>query len=193
MKRTITVDLGRMLFHIDEEAYQRLEGYLRSWEEHFAGDPAAEEILEDIEGRMAELFRERLKDREQVLTLPLVERVIGIMGDPGEMEEEDPARPVHTEKKRSYRRIYRDPDNRIVGGVCGGLGAYFRIDPILFRILFILLTVAGGSGILLYLILWIIIPEARTTAQKLEMRGEPVNASSIGRKVKEESGKSPNA
>ena len=84
------------------------------------------------------------------------------------------------------KRLYRDPDNRVLGGVCGGLGAYFNNDPLLFRILFIIIFFGMGSGLIIYLILWIAIPEARTTAQKLEMRGEPITIENIKKAVREE-------
>ncbi len=186
MKKTITINLGGMVFHIDEDAYRLLEQYLRSVEVHYSGDPSAPEILEDIETRMAELFSEKTGTRKEVIILADAEEVIRIMGHPENFIEEDPA-PSHQQAGRSrYRRIYRDPDNNILGGVCSGLGAYFNIDPLLFRLVFIGITLLGGAGILLYLILWIIVPEAKTTAQKLEMRGEPVNVSNIGKKVKED-------
>ena len=87
---------------------------------------------------------------------------------------------------KTTKRLYRDPDNRIIGGVCGGLSAYFNTDPILFRILFILISLGMGSGLIIYIILWIAIPEAATTAQRLEMRGEAVTIENIKRAVREE-------
>jgi phage shock protein C len=82
--------------------------------------------------------------------------------------------------------LYRDPDNRIIGGVCAGIGAYWDIDPVIARIIFIALTIAGGMGVLIYLILYIALPAARTTAQKIEMHGEPVNIHNIKESVKNE-------
>ena len=186
MKKTITINLGGMVFHIDEDAYQLLSDYLQSVGNHYVEDSAASEILEDIEARMAELFKERITGSEQVITRSLSEEVIRIMGYPEDfMEDSSPEESFHAHRAH-YRRIYRDPDNRILGGVCSGMGAYFNMDPLVFRVLFLLITLLGGAGILIYLILWIVVPEARTTAQKLEMRGEPVNVSNIGKKVKEE-------
>ncbi len=187
MKKTITINLGGMVFHIDEDAYRELERYLKSLEDFYANDPASSEILEDIEARMAELFRERMSSGGEVITREKAGEVIGILGYPEDFLEEDPSAVYERVRHSRYRRIYRDPDNRVLGGVCGGLGAYFNVDPVIFRILFVVTVFLGGAGILLYLILWIVIPEARTTAQKLEMRGEPVNVSNIGKKVKEES------
>ena len=188
MKKTITINLGGMVFHIDEDAYRLLEEYLRSIGDHYANDPASEEILEDIEARMAELFREKMSPNQEVITREEAQEVIRTMGYPEDFLEEDPSAAYGRRQRIHYRRIYRDPDNRILGGVCGGLGAYFNIDPLVFRLLFIAVTLLGGAGILLYIIFWIIVPEAKTTSQKLEMRGEPVNVSNIGKKVKEEAG-----
>ncbi len=188
MKKTITINLGGMVFHIDEDAYRQLEEYLRSLGDHYANDPASGEILEDIEARMAELFHEKMSPGQEVITLANTQEVIRIMGYPEDFMEEDPSAAYGRRQRTHYRRIYRDPDSRVLGGVCGGLGAYFNIDPLVFRLLFIAVTLLGGAGVLLYIILWIIVPEAKTTAQKLEMRGEPVNVSNIGKKVKEETG-----
>ncbi|HHJ10046.1 MAG TPA: PspC domain-containing protein [Bacteroidetes bacterium] len=186
MKKTITINLGGMVFHIDEDAYQMLHEYLQAVGKHYAEEGASSEILEDIEARMAELFRERITNSGQVITRALTEEIIGIMGYPEDFMEEPSPRESHRIHRTRYRRIYRDPDNRILGGVCGGLGAYFNVDPLVFRILFIAITLVGGAGVLIYLILWIVVPEARTIVQKLEMRGEAVNVSNIGKKVKEE-------
>ncbi len=82
--------------------------------------------------------------------------------------------------------MYRDPDNRILGGVCAGMGAYWGADPLIIRIIFVVATLIFLSGAIIYLILWVVLPEAKTTAQKLEMRGEPVTISNIGKAVKEE-------
>ncbi len=188
MKKTITINLGGLVFHIDEDAYLLLEEYLKRLGDFYSGDMNSSEILEDIEARMADLFRERMTSGQEVITRTNAEEVIGILGYPEDLLEEDPSAVYENVKRTRYRRIYRDPDNSILGGICGGLGAYFRIDPLVFRLLFVGITLLGGAGILLYLILWIVIPEAKTTAQKLEMRGEPVNVSNIGKKVKEESG-----
>ena len=84
--------------------------------------------------------------------------------------------------------MYRDPDTRILGGVCGGMGAYWHIDPIIVRVLFLIALFGFGIGFLLYILLWIVIPVAKTTAQKLEMRGEPVTVENIKRFVREEFG-----
>ena len=183
MKVTVNINLGGYAFNVDEDAYDRLRQYLKSLEKEFSGESSAAEIMADIEGRIAELFKMRLSGYKQVITMKDVEEVMAILGAPvvisgsGTSEEPPP---------RSQRRIYRDPDGRIIGGVCAGLGAYFNWDPLIWRVIFIALVLAGGFGIALYLILWIIVPEAKTTAQKLEMRGNPVTVENIKDSVKQE-------
>lgn len=183
MKMTVTINLGGYVFNIDEDAYERLRQYMKNLEKEFSGESSAAEIMADIEGRIAELFRMRLNSYKQVITMKDVEEVMAILGTPeaisgnGTSDEPPP---------RSQRRIYRDPDRRVFGGVCAGISAYLNWNPLIMRIVFALLILAGGFGLALYLILWIVLPEARTTAQKLEMRGDPVNIENIRESVKKE-------
>ena len=186
MKKTITINLGGMVFNIDDDAYTVLKDYLNRVGKHYERDASASEILEDIESRMSELFRERMGSGREVITRTDVENVISIMGFPEDFVYESGTEEPRQARRTTTRRVYRDPDSRVLGGVCGGLGAYFNIDPLVFRILFLVLFFGAGTGLILYIILWIVIPEAKTTAQKLEMRGEPVNVSNIGKKVREE-------
>jgi phage shock protein PspC (stress-responsive transcriptional regulator) len=190
MKKTLSINLSGMVFDIDDDAYRELQIYLTQIESHFADAEESKEILADIEARIAELFKEKVNGSKQVIIIEDVEEVIKILGRPEEIGESVDS---SEESKRDrfgpsgYRRIYRDPDNRILGGVCSGMGAYFHIDPIIIRIIFVIGTLIGiGTGLIIYLILWIVIPEAKTTVQKLEMKGEPVNISNIGKSVKEE-------
>ncbi|NJK87360.1 MAG: PspC domain-containing protein [Bacteroidales bacterium] len=192
MKKTISINLNGLLFNIDEDAYEKLHAYINKIEVHFAGQESSAEIMADIEGRIAELFYEKTRVSNRVITLADVDEVILTMGNPVDFQEAEPEtssssthQQTHTYTYRT-KRIYRDPDNRVLGGVCGGLGHYFNIDPLIFRILFIVLFFGYGTGLLIYIIMWIIIPEARTTAQKLEMRGDPVNVSNIGNFFRDE-------
>jgi len=188
MKQTYSINLGGMVFNIDDDAYQVLKKYLEQIEMHFANTSERQEIMADIEARIGELFQESTKTINKAVDLKDVENAIRILGDPDEIgESENGSGPQSKTKYRPSRsrRMYRDPDNRLLGGVCSGMGAYWQIDPLVFRIIFII-TIFGFVGPIIYLILWIVIPEAKTTAQKLEMRGEPVNISNIGKSVKEE-------
>ena len=183
MKVTVNINLGGYAFNVDDDAYDRLRQYMKSLEKEFSGEPGAAEIMSDIEGRISELFKARLNAFKQVITMKDVEEVMAILGTPEDISGGEPAGEV---PPRSHRRIYRDPDRRVFGGVCAGISAYLDWDPLIMRILFTVLIFAGGFGLGLYLILWIVLPEARTTAQKLEMRGDPVTIENIKDTVRQE-------
>lgn len=191
MKKTLSVNLGNRVYNIDEDAYSRLKVYLDRIEGYFSDQKEREDIINDIEMRLAELFSERIHADRQVITLTDVEDAIKIMGDPQEIGGEkgktyNETSHTYYERSNRNRRLYRDPDNRVLGGVCGGLGAYLDVDPVIIRVILVVLFLAAGFGLLIYIIMWIVVPEAKTTAQKLEMRGDPVNASNIGNFFKEE-------
>ncbi|OFX22760.1 MAG: hypothetical protein A2041_03705 [Bacteroidetes bacterium GWA2_31_9b] len=191
MKKTETINLGGYVFHIDDDAYEILHSYLIAIEKQFATDSDRKEILSDIESRLAELLTETLGNKKDVISKDDLTKVISIMGEPQDFSTTNETETNQSTKSTmsSYettKRLYRDPENRVLGGVCGGLGAYFNNDPLLFRILFIIIFFGLGSGLIIYLILWIAIPEARTTAQKLEMRGEAITIENIKRAVREE-------
>jgi len=196
MKTTITINLGGRVFHIDDDAYEMLHTYLIAIEKQFISDDERKEVMSDVEARLSELFTETLGQKRDVIMKEDVTKVIEIMGEPKDFIDEESANGTSdsgkssskktTSSKTTTKRLFRDPDNRVLGGVCSGLGAYFRIDPVIFRILFVLISLGMGSGIIIYLILWIVIPEATTTAQKLEMRGEPITIENIKKAVREE-------
>ncbi len=190
MKKTITVNLGGTVFSIDEDAYDLLRVYLEKIESHFTGNADRQEIINDIEARIAELLSPGNHSLSHAITLKDVEEIIVIMGEPAEFAGEtgETGEPVGSPAPggRSRKRIYRDVDNRVLGGVCSGLGAYLSIDVVWIRIIFVILALIAFSGVLVYLLLWIVVPPAVTTAQKLEMKGEPVNIHNIGRAVREE-------
>jgi len=189
MKKTFSVNLGNRVYNIDDDAYMHLKEYLDRIESYFSDEKEREDIINDIEMRLSELFSERLSQNRQVITLADVENAIRIMGDPheigGEKGKTEPGR-SRDERTNRRRRLYRDPDNRVFGGVCGGLGSFLEIDPVILRVILVVLFFVFGFGLLVYLIMWIVVPEARTTAQKLEMRGDSVNASNIGNFFREE-------
>ncbi len=185
MKKTMTVNIAGIVYHIDEDAFDRLNQYLGMVRQELQSIEGGNEIYQDIETRIGELFNERLKNNRQVITLNDVEEIIAIMGQPSDIFGSSDEK-AYSSESASYRRMYRDPDNRIIGGVCSGLAAYWRIDPTIVRLIFIILAIFGMAGVLIYLILWIILPEAHTVAQKLEMRGERVNLSNIGEFFRQE-------
>lgn len=186
MKITVTINIGGLAFYIDEDAYSEMKRYLRSLELHFAKEESSAEIMADIETRIGELLKARIGDFKQVVTIDDVREVINTLGTPEDIGFEDTGTAYSRISSGTYHRMYRDPDERIIGGVCSGMAAYWRIDPWIMRVIFIVLALPGGLGILIYIVLWIVLPEARTTAQKIEMRGEPVNIHNIKDSVKEE-------
>ena len=181
------MNLGGYFFHIDEDAYQKLTRYFDAIRRSLS-DEARDEIMSDIESRISELFSDKLQNNKQVLSLSDVDDVIAIMGQPEDykIEGEETGNKTYSGTGRT-KKLYRDKDTGIVAGVCSGLGHYFGIDPVWIRIILVLLVFAGfGTGILAYVILWAVTPEAVTTSEKLEMTGEPITISNIEKKVKEE-------
>ena len=189
MKKTFTVNLGGTEFNIDEDAYRLLDNYLNNLRQHFHKEAGADEIVNDIEQRISELFGERQAEGREVITLADVEAVIARMGRPEEMEQEaevGASQEVSGQQPGTipHRKLFRDPDDKILGGVFSGLGAYFGIDVQLLRlIMFVLLFFTTGTLIVVYIVCWIVIPQARTAADRLSMRGEAVTLENIGRTV----------
>ena len=186
MKITISINLGGYSFNIDEDAHAELKRYLKSLEIHFAGEESSSEILSDIEVRMAELFRAKLTGYKQVITMDDVRNTISVLGTPEDISDNEGASFRDKFGSPGYHRMYRDTDHRIIGGVCAGMGAYWDIDPVIIRIIFVILAMMGGLGLLIYLILYVVLPEAKTTSQKIEMKGNPVNIHNIKESVKKE-------
>jgi phage shock protein PspC (stress-responsive transcriptional regulator) len=186
MKLTVSINLGGYSFNIDEDAYAELKMYLKNLGLHFAGEESSSEILSDIETRMAELFRTKLTTYKQVISIEDVRQAISVLGTPEDISDNEGPSSRDKFSSPRYHRMYRDPDHRIIGGVCAGMGAYWDIDPLIVRIIFLALLLAGGVGAIVYIILYIVLPEAKTTAQKIEMKGEPVNIHNIKEAVKKE-------
>jgi len=190
MKTTIQINIGNTLLHLDEDAYLVLSSYLKKIEQHFSSSAEGKEIIADIESRIAELLQMKLTSLKQVICIDDVNEAIEIMGKPediyGEPEPEEP-RKHQRYSSSNTRRLYRDLDHNIIAGVCSGLGIYFDADPVIFRILFIVLSIPmAGFPALLYLVMWIVVPAALTTAQKVEMRGGKFNIADIEQSVKQE-------
>src|SRR5690606_15517340 len=187
MNKTVNINLGGMFFHIDEDAYLKLSRYFEAIKKQLSDSDGKAEIMSDIEYRISELFSEKLKSDKQVISMKDLDEVIAVMGEPQDYridDEEPKMQPTYSSTKT--KKLYRDTDGGILGGVLAGLGHYFGIDKVWLRIIALILFFFYGTGILLYIILWIVIPEAKTTSEKLEMKGEAVNISNIEKKVREE-------
>lgn len=198
MKKTLTVNLGGTVFNIDDDAYRLLDNYLSNLKMHFRKEAGADEIVDDIERRISELFAEKLSAGLKVITIFDVEEVITRMGKPEDMEmgEESTgsasgsanaggySRNANTAYGTTHRRLYRNPDDKMLGGVVSGMAAYMGWDVTLLRLLLLVVLICGiGTLIPVYIVCWLIIPEAHTAAEKLSMRGEPVTVENIGKTV----------
>ncbi len=197
MKTTENISLGGYAFTIETDAYNELCTYINEISRSFSADPSAEEIIADIEERIAELLKEQIVTG-MVVNISMVQDIKKRIGNPKELAQDEPEpikeeSPAHQEpqqkkaEKRAYRgrMLYRNLSGRVFGGVCSGLGTYFRIDSVLIRIIFLILFMIGllgldeGGFILLptiaYICLWIAMPAARTDEQKREMTGRPTD------------------
>ncbi len=271
MKKNISINISGIIFHIEEDGYDKFKKYLDSINRYFASYEDSEEIIADIESRIAELFLEKLDEGKQVISNEDVDTLIGTMGQISDfeaMEEDDDfakeepasnkkqkAEQKTQSKKRSTRheydaprrlerdtrnqllggvaagaahylkidqiwlrvlaiitipispivyffmwialpgndnmvehetvkKLYRNPDDRVLGGVASGLANYFKTDSIVLRIAFIIFTLAGGAGVLAYIVLWIITPKANSLTDKMQMKGQKVTLSNIDSNIK---------
>jgi len=189
MKKTIDINLGGLLFHLDEDAYAVLSGYLEALRRHLAATEGREEVLADIEARIAEIFTQRMAGTRQVVSTDDVQAAMNTLGQPKDFAEGDSATDeAHTpnEPRSERRRLYRDPEEQIIGGVCSGIANYFDIDVVIVRVLFAVVGIFTGFGILLYFILWAATPKAMTAADRLAMKGKPATFDNIRQTVEEE-------
>ncbi|MBE7442200.1 MAG: PspC domain-containing protein [Flavobacteriales bacterium] len=191
MNQTLTVNISGIVFHIEVDAYDTLKNYLNKIKSYFNNSEEREEIMLDIESRIAELFSGMMSEKNQVITASDVENVINVMGKPEQYitEDEEQSQSFSNETYvKSDKKLFRNPDDRILGGVCSGLGAYIGLDTVWVRLFFVAAFFLG-FGLLTYIILWIVMPEAKTASDKLKMKGEPINIQNIGKKFEEEANK----
>ena len=187
MKKTYTIHLSGSVFHIEEDAYEILQKYLVSLKNYFGDDDEGREILADIEFRIAEIFNSKITEDKKVVTTEWVNEVIEVMGTPENFVEAEETDEPLGEKTKTKKRLYRDPEQKVLGGVCGGLAAYLNTDPVVVRLIAVLLFfLTSGVAVIAYLILWIAVPKALNAAQRLEMRGEEVTVKNIEKFIKDE-------
>lgn len=199
MNKVFYINLGGYPLSIDEDAYEHLDQYIQKLEKHFRNSEGKDEIISDIETRIAEICQEQLKGR-QIVSIRDIKYAIEVMGAPEEFEGEKSEEQETGKEKTSHtgssrtsdfkiktgKRLFRNPDDKILAGVASGISVYFGIDdPIWVRIAFALLFFSG-FGVVAYLVLWAIMPEAKTSADRLAMKGEPINIDSIAAKVEEQ-------
>jgi len=181
MEKTIKINLAGVVFQIEEEAYHVLRDYLSAIDARLKNTPGGNEALDDIESRIAEIFQTQ-KGLSGIISGENVDTMIKIIGKPEDFEQgyEGSSEPP---RYGSYtRRLYRNPDDTIISGVCGGIGAYLNFDPVWIRLLFIVFTFTFGIGFLIYIALWIALPNAFSDSQKKELYGENFSKRRSGRK-----------
>jgi phage shock protein PspC (stress-responsive transcriptional regulator) len=193
MNKTVTINISGIIFHIEEDAYEILSKYLSTIKGYFNKSEGRDEIVSDIESRIAEMLQERVSPQKQVVLMADVEQVMSVMGKPEEFagdQSEDEAKAGSGASDEGQptgrKRLFRDPDDKMLGGVCAGISHYFDIDVVWLRLALAISFFVFGFGLLLYILLWIIIPQAKTTAEKLEMHREAVNIHNIKRSFQEE-------
>lgn len=193
MNKTVTINISGIIFHIEEDAYESLSKYLITIKGYFSKTDGGNEIMSDIEARIAELLQQKINASKQVVLMIDVDHVKSIMGKPEEFggeqtkdESKSAEEQTNTNSEKVKRRLFRNPDEKAIGGVCSGLAEYFDVDTVWIRLAMFLLIFFGGISLWVYIILWIIIPEAKTTADKFAMRGESANINNIMQSFKDE-------
>ena len=194
MNKIYNINLGSYPFTIDDDAYEVLNKYLRTISNHFSKSEGCEDIISDIESRIAELFNEHMQG-QPIVSMRQVDKMISIMGTPEEVGATPEADDIKEKNNRrgssestfkTGKRLFRDGDSSIIGGVCSGIASYLGIpDPVWIRIAFAA-AFFTGFGMIAYIILWIALPEAKSAADKLSMKGEKINVSNIARIVEDE-------
>ena len=193
MKKTVNINLAGTFFHIDEDAFAKLSRYLEAVKKSISDPVGGDEIIQDIEARIAELFSERLEINTQVISTRELDAIIKIMGQPEDYIMDEDAAQTNSAtgnqtrgETTSNKQLFRDSDNKFIAGVCSGLSHYLGLEVIWVRLFWIFLSfVTTGFGVIAYLLFWILVPGAETTSEKLKMTGEPINISNIEKKFNE--------
>lgn len=191
MKKTINVAIGGCSFTIDEDAYNTLNEYLERFKSALDSTSSSAEVMDELEVRIADMLKGKLGGR-QVVDLSMTQEVIGSLGYPEgyTATDEQPGRQdtpdegYHysgTDGEKPVRKLFRDPDGKRIAGVCSGIALFLGVDVTLIRVIFLVAFICGSAGFWIYLVIWIAAPEARTAAEKCELRGIPATAENIRR------------
>jgi phage shock protein PspC (stress-responsive transcriptional regulator) len=188
MKKTLNINIGNSIIHIEEDGYELLTSYLNEIKTHFTRSADDFEIVTDIENRIAEMFNEMLiTQQKQVITIEDVKVIIGQMGTVKDFENsEEEAEDFTPPNTSGVKHLYRDTENVVIAGVCSGLGHYLNIEERWVRLFAVLTMFAGGAGIIAYLVMWILVPRATSRSEKMYMKGEEVNLQGIIKNFQEE-------
>ncbi|RFZ92623.1 PspC domain-containing protein [Mucilaginibacter conchicola] len=191
MNKTIIININGIVFHIEENAYEILKNYMTDVQRHFMGSADSLEITTDIENRIAEMFNEiLLREGKQVVIEQDVIAVVEQMGSVADFESAEDG-DAHTATAgfafpSQPRRLFRDPDDHLVAGVCAGIANYFDFNAVWVRLLLAVLVAFGGTGAILYIILWIVVPKAKTRADRMAMKGQRLNLQGFKTNFEEE-------
>ena len=186
MKKVINISLGGRSFTLNEDAYSRLNQFLDHFREHLSVPQGQQgEVMDEIEGRIAELFFQEVGDGNRVVTKELVEQVAATLGMPDGAAESGSYNTQQAPLPQP-KKLYRDPDEKVIAGVSSGLSHYLDVDTTLIRILFLVALIVGfTAGFWIYVILWIAVPKADTPAKKCEMYQMPATAENMSRFARE--------
>lgn len=179
MKKNFSVNIGGRIFNIDDDAYESLNNYLNRLRNFFAAEQGYQEIISDIEMRIAELLDQYKEQGQSIITLRHIEEVIASMGEPDQFSDAETEKPQTGPGLKTRGKLYRDPDHRQIGGVAAGIAAWFGIDPVWVRLIFAVFTLFYAIGIIVYIVLWLILPVAQTTSEKLEMQRQSININTL--------------
>lgn len=191
MKKTINVAIGGCSFTIDEDAYNTLNDYLERFKSALDSSSSSSEVMDELEVRIADMLKGKLGGR-QVVDLAMTQEVIGRLGYPEGYRQTDEQTGTYEDSKNEHhysgydgekpvRKLFRDPDGKRIAGVCSGLALFLGVDVVLIRVIFLVAFICGSAGFWIYLVIWIAAPEARTAAEKCELRGIPATAENIRR------------
>lgn len=174
MKKIISINIGGKVFQINDDALNKLDIYIKHLQKHFALEESGDEIMEDMEARMAELLAEKTNNGNTPVGYDEVMYVINTIGDPSQFDTNDEQQKqskqtMNDRYQPRQKKLFRDTEDKVIFGVCSGLGYYFGIDALIIRLAFIVMLFTFGSPILIYLILTILIPKARTYKEKVQM------------------------
>ncbi|MCO4814883.1 MAG: PspC domain-containing protein [Flavobacteriales bacterium] len=188
MKKTVSINIRGINFMIEEDAYELLQNYLERLNNTLKNEEGSQEIVEDIELRIAEICNSSLTDSKTVIEYNDIQEIIATLGDPEEYLDEDSESNTHSNEntfnsEKSERRLFRDVENGTVAGVCMGIANFLHIDVVIVRAIFVVIFLFAGFGLPLYLILWIIVPSTKSTIDRLRMKGRPITVENVREEV----------
>ena len=188
MKKTVSVNIKGINFLIEEDAYELLQDYLDRLQRNLKNEEGSQEIFEDVELRIAELASSKLSDSKTVIELDDIKSILAALGNPEDfIDEEESSQFESFDSKSSTenteKRLFRDTDSAVVAGVCAGIANFFKIDVVFIRALFIVIFFFAGFGVPVYIIMWIIVPKAKTTIDRLRMKGKPITVETMREEV----------